>query len=87
MPKLGQAMTEGTVQQWHRKAGDRIQQGEILVTIETDKATYDIEAPASGTLHITVLEGQEVRIGTVIGEIGDAPVQTQVLLPWHLHKQ
>ena len=77
MPKLGQAMTEGTVQQWHRKAGDRIQQGEILVTIETDKATYEIEAPASGTLHIIVLEGQEVRIGTVIGEIGDAPVQTQ----------
>jgi len=74
MPKLGQAMTEGTVQQWHRKAGDRIQQGEILVTIETDKATYDIEAPASGTLHITIPEGQEVRVGTVIGEIGDAPV-------------
>lgn len=77
MPKLGQAMTEGTVQQWHRKTGDRIQQGEILVTIETDKATYDIEAPASGTLHIAVTEGQEVRVGTVIGEIGDAPVQKQ----------
>ncbi|MSQ47582.1 MAG: hypothetical protein EXR78_04205 [Deltaproteobacteria bacterium] len=77
MPKLGQAMTEGTVQQWHRKTGDGIQQGEILVTIETDKATYDIEAPASGTLHITVREGQEVRVGTVIGEIGDAPVQAQ----------
>jgi pyruvate/2-oxoglutarate dehydrogenase complex dihydrolipoamide acyltransferase (E2) component/uncharacterized OsmC-like protein len=77
MPKLGQAMTEGTVQQWHRKTGDRIQQGETLVTIETDKATYDIEAPSSGTLHITVPEGQEVRVGTVIGEIGDAPTQTQ----------
>ncbi len=77
MPKLGQAMTEGTVQQWHRKTGDRIQQGEILVTIETDKATYDIEAPASGTVHITVLEGQEVRVGTVIGEIGDAPAHPQ----------
>jgi pyruvate/2-oxoglutarate dehydrogenase complex dihydrolipoamide acyltransferase (E2) component/uncharacterized OsmC-like protein len=77
MPKLGQAMTEGIVQQWHRKAGERIQQGEILVTIETDKATYDIEAPASGTLHVIVPEGQEVRVGTVIGEIGEAPVQAQ----------
>lgn len=77
MPKLGQAMTEGTVQQWHRKTGEWIRQGEILVTIETDKATYDIEAPASGTLHITVPEGQEVRVGTVIGEIGNAPAHTQ----------
>jgi pyruvate dehydrogenase E2 component (dihydrolipoamide acetyltransferase) len=81
MPKLGQAMTEGTVQQWHRKTGDRIQQGEILVTIETDKATYDIEAPTSGTLHITVPEGLEVRVGTVIGEIGDAPAQAQNATP------
>jgi pyruvate/2-oxoglutarate dehydrogenase complex dihydrolipoamide acyltransferase (E2) component/uncharacterized OsmC-like protein len=71
-------MTEGVVQQWHRKTGDRLQQGEILVTIETDKATYDIEAPASGTLHILVPEGQEVRVGTVIGEIGEAPAQAQV---------
>jgi pyruvate/2-oxoglutarate dehydrogenase complex dihydrolipoamide acyltransferase (E2) component/uncharacterized OsmC-like protein len=81
MPKLGQAMTEGTVQQWHRKTGDRIRQGEVLVTIETDKATYDIEAPASGTLHIVVAEGQEVRVGTVIGEIGDVPVRAQGVIP------
>lgn len=73
MPKIGQAMTEGTVLQWHRRAGERIQQGDVLVTIETDKATYDLEASASGTLHIYVHEGQEVRVGTVIGEIGDAP--------------
>jgi pyruvate dehydrogenase E2 component (dihydrolipoamide acetyltransferase) len=72
MPKLGQAMTEGTVQQWHRKNGERIEQGQLLLTIETDKATFDIEAPASGTVHILVPEGQEVRVGTVIGEIGDA---------------
>ncbi|MGE0820500.1 MAG: 2-oxo acid dehydrogenase subunit E2 [Candidatus Binatia bacterium] len=75
MPKLGQAMTAGTVQQWYHQAGDRVQQGEILVTIETDKATYDIEAPASGTLHIHVQEGQEVPIGTAIGEIGEAIAQ------------
>lgn len=72
MPKLGQAMTEGTVQQWHRKDGERVEQGQLLLTIETDKATFDIEAPASGIVHILVSEGQEVRVGTVIGEIGDA---------------
>jgi pyruvate/2-oxoglutarate dehydrogenase complex dihydrolipoamide acyltransferase (E2) component/uncharacterized OsmC-like protein len=71
MPKLGQAMTEGTVLQWHKQDGEQVRQGEILVTIETDKATYDLEAQASGALRIYVGEGQEVKVGTVIGEIGD----------------
>jgi pyruvate/2-oxoglutarate dehydrogenase complex dihydrolipoamide acyltransferase (E2) component/uncharacterized OsmC-like protein len=72
MPKIGQAMAEGTVLQWHYQDGARIEQGVVLVTIETDKATYDLEAPASGTLHIYISEGQEVTVGTVIGEIGEA---------------
>ncbi len=79
MPKLGQAMTEGTVQQWHRKNGERVEQGQLLLTIETDKATFDIEAPASGVVHILVAEGREVRIGTVIGEIGDAAPGSQAV--------
>jgi pyruvate dehydrogenase E2 component (dihydrolipoamide acetyltransferase) len=79
MPKLGQAMTEGTVLQWHRRDGERVEQGQLLLTIETDKATFDIEAPASGVVHILVPEGQEVRIGTVIGEIGDAAPNTRTV--------
>ncbi len=76
MPKLGQAMTEGVVVRWHRKDGERVAAGELLVTVETDKATYDLEATAGGTLHVLVQEGEEVPIHTVIAEIGDAPVRT-----------
>ncbi len=72
MPKIGQAMAEGTVLQWHYQDGERVEQGAVFITIETDKATYDLEAPASGILHIYVGEGQEVAVGTVIGEIGEA---------------
>jgi pyruvate/2-oxoglutarate dehydrogenase complex dihydrolipoamide acyltransferase (E2) component/uncharacterized OsmC-like protein len=72
MPKIGQAMAEGTVLQWHYQDGERVEQGAVLVTIETDKATYDLEASVSGTLHIYIGEGQEVAVGTVIGEIGEA---------------
>ena len=75
MPKLGQAMTEGVVVQWHRQDGEKVEAGELLVTVETDKANYDLEATSSGTVHIIVQEGGEVPINTVIGEIGDAPVQ------------
>src|SRR5438445_11976996 len=72
MPKIGQAMAEGTVLQWHCQDGKRVEKGEVLVTIETDKATYDLEAPESGTLHIYVVEGQEVAVGTMIGENGES---------------
>ena len=79
MPKLGQAMTEGVVVRWHRKDGERVTAGELLVTVETDKATYDLEAAAGGTLHVVVQEGEEVPIHIVIGEIGDAPVQADTV--------
>ena len=81
MPKLGQAMTEGTVVAWHRAAGERIEAGELLVTVETDKATYDLEAADGGTVHILVQAGEEVPIHTVIGEIGEVPVQTAASAP------
>src|SRR5215471_9317272 len=71
MPKIGQAMAEGIVLQWHKQDGDRVTEGEMLVTIETDKATYDLEAQTSGVLRIYVGEGREVTVGTMIGEIGD----------------
>lgn len=76
MPKIGQAMAEGVVVQWHKKDGEHVNQGETLVTIETDKATYDLEAQASGVLRIYVTEGHEVKVGTVIGEIGDGRRET-----------
>ena len=81
MPKIGQAMSEGTVIEWHVKDGEQVEKEAVLVTIETDKATYDLEAPASGTLHIYTAEGQEVSVGTVMAEIGDAPRQTNVAPP------
>lgn len=71
MPKIGQAMAEGVIVQWHKQDGDHVKQGEVLVTIETDKASYELEAQASGVLRIYVGEGREVQVGTVIAEIGD----------------
>lgn len=73
MPKIGQAMTEGTVIAWHATDGQRVDTDALLVTVETDKASYDLDAPASGRLHIHVNEGREVAVGTVLAEIGDAP--------------
>ena len=76
MPKIGQAMTEGTLIAWHAADGQRVDTDVLLVTVETDKASYDLDAPASGRLHIHVNEGQEVAVGTLLAEIGDAPRRT-----------
>jgi pyruvate dehydrogenase E2 component (dihydrolipoamide acetyltransferase) len=50
MPRLGHSMTEGTVVAWLAKPGETVHAGQIILTIETDKAEYEVEAPADGLL-------------------------------------
>jgi pyruvate/2-oxoglutarate dehydrogenase complex dihydrolipoamide acyltransferase (E2) component len=50
MPKLGLTMEEGIIADWLKKEGDPVEKGEILLRVETDKATNEIEATISGTL-------------------------------------
>ena len=67
MPALGMAQDTGTVLRWLKRDGDAVAEGEPLAEIETDKATVEIEAPASGTLaSVRAAEGTEVTVGTVI---------------------
>ena len=69
LPKLGQSMESATIIQWHAEEGAEVREGQLLVSIETDKATYDLEAPATGRLNISVPEGDEVAIETVLAHI------------------
>jgi pyruvate dehydrogenase E2 component (dihydrolipoamide acetyltransferase) len=70
MPKVDMVMDEGTVAQWHKAEGDEVKAGEALFDIETDKATMEVEAPASGTLvRITAPNGMTVPVATVIATI------------------
>ena len=67
MPRLSDTMEEGAVASWHKQPGDRVEGGDVLVEIETDKATMDYEAYEAGTLaDILVPEGKFVPIGTPI---------------------
>jgi len=70
MPSLGFDMVEGTVARWLKKEGDPVEKGEPIVEIETEKATVEVEAAASGNLtEILVPAGETVKVGTVIGTI------------------
>jgi pyruvate dehydrogenase E2 component (dihydrolipoamide acetyltransferase) len=72
MPRLSDTMTEGAIAQWLKAEGDRIERGDVLAEIETDKAVMDLEAYEAGVLQkILVQPGETVPIGAPIAVIGD----------------
>lgn len=71
LPRLGQTMTEGSIDKWLKKDGDIVVKGEGIVEITTDKITTVIESPKSGVLQIMIDEGNTVPVGEVIGEVID----------------
>ncbi len=71
MPRLSDTMTEGTVASWLKKEGDKIEEGDILAEIETDKATMEFESFYSGTLlKIGIEEGKTATVDSVLAIIG-----------------
>ena len=72
MPRLSDTMEEGAIATWHKQPGDRVEVGDVLVEIETDKATMEYEAYEAGTLSkILVPEGELASIGTPIALLDD----------------
>src|SRR5580698_5567087 len=70
MPKLGHTMTEGTVIQWHKQPGEKIREGESILTVETDKAQVEVEAPTAGVFaKLIAAEGLVVPVGGPLGVI------------------
>jgi 2-oxoglutarate dehydrogenase E2 component (dihydrolipoamide succinyltransferase) len=89
VPTLGESVTEATVGQWFKQAGDAVTADEPLVELETDKVTVEVPAPASGVLsEIVVKAGDTVAVGSVLGAIADgdgkvkpAPVKAAAATP------
>jgi len=72
MPRLSDTMEEGVVAQWLKKVGDKIEEGDILAEIETDKATMEFESFYEGTLlHIGVQEGETSPVDTLLAIVGE----------------
>jgi pyruvate dehydrogenase E2 component (dihydrolipoamide acetyltransferase) len=72
MPKLSDTMEEGTIVEWKKKTGDEVKQGDVLAEVESDKATFDLEAESGGVLSILVEQGVPAKIGAPIATIGEA---------------
>ena len=74
LPAMGESVTEGTVVNWAKKAGDPVIEGETLVEVTTDKVDVEVPSPATGTLvEITAPEGETVPVGATLGLIAPGP--------------
>jgi pyruvate dehydrogenase E2 component (dihydrolipoamide acetyltransferase) len=81
MPKMSDTMTEGVIAKWHKKVGDKINSGDLVAEVETDKATMDFESFQEGTLlYVGIPEGQAAPVDSVIAVIGAPGEDYQALL-------
>ncbi|RXG22728.1 pyruvate dehydrogenase complex dihydrolipoamide acetyltransferase [Leeuwenhoekiella aequorea] len=72
MPRLSDTMEEGTVASWLKKVGDKVEEGDILAEIETDKATMEFESFYEGTLlHIGIEEGETANVDSLLAILGE----------------
>jgi pyruvate dehydrogenase E1 component beta subunit len=74
MPKMGDAMEEGTLLQWLKPDGATVSIGDVIAEIETDKSNVEVEAEEAGVLHTKVQPGATVPVGEPIAIIGDVAV-------------
>ena len=71
IPKLGMTMSEAKLVQWRAKEGDRVEKGSSVLTIETEKITWEVEAVASGFLHRLVEAGSIAEVGSTVGLLAE----------------
>ena len=81
MPRLSDTMTDGTVATWLKKVGDRVEEGDMLAEIETDKATMEFECFYEGTiLYIGVQEGETAPVDSLLTIIGPAGTDVSAIV-------
>src|SRR3989442_12650777 len=81
LPRLGQGMESGTIVKWLKSEGDKVEKGEPLYELDTDKVTQEVEAEADGVLLKIVVSEGEVDVGTTVGVIGAEGEEVSVQAP------
>src|SRR5436190_15505986 len=71
VPQLGESVSEAVIARWLKQNGDEVRVDEPLLELETDRATMEVAASASGRLEIVEPEGAHVRVGAVVGRIAE----------------
>ena len=72
LERVSEEQEYGTIARWRKQEGDRVSAGEVIVEVEAEKVTQEVEAPADGVLEsILAVEGDEIRVGDPIAVIAD----------------
>lgn len=69
VPAVGESITEATISEWVKKNGDQVKRDDVLLVLETDKASVEVVAEADGQLETKAKAGDVVKIGAIVGEI------------------
>ena len=72
VPAVGESISSGIISLWHRQDGEYVRAGDALFTLDTDKVSTEVAAPAAGVVRIGVPADREVKIGEVVGRIEEA---------------
>ncbi|MEM1329618.1 MAG: 2-oxoglutarate dehydrogenase complex dihydrolipoyllysine-residue succinyltransferase [Planctomycetota bacterium] len=72
IPEVGESITSGVIAAWVKKDGEYVERDETVLELETDKITMEIPAPAAGVLKTGANEGDEVEVGSTVGEIDES---------------
>lgn len=69
LPKLNFTMNEGTLTQWLVPDGAAVTQGQLIYSVEAEKAVMDVESPATGILRVIAQPGEILTVGALLGEV------------------
>jgi len=72
IPSLGESVTEGVIVRWAKQEGEVVGPDDVLLELETDKASTELPAGAAGVLHILKQQGETVAVGDVVARLDDA---------------
>src|SRR5689334_9501403 len=77
VPALGESVSEATILKWYKKPGDAVKMDELLLELETEKVTLEVNAMNAGVFETVIKnEGEVVKIGEVVGRITDGAIAT-----------
>ncbi len=77
IPTVGESITEVTISQWLKKEGEYVEMDEVICELESDKATFELNAEAAGILHQKAAEGDTLEIGTLLCEIDETKAKAE----------
>ncbi len=79
VPRLGMAVADANIIEWKVKEGEKVTENQVAVVIETEKLSYEVEAPAAGFIHIVLNEDDTAPVGGVIGIIAETKKELEAL--------